>query len=180
MSKIKSNMIKDEITSSINNTNVQYSYNEHTQNINNNSNIIIKKDISDTNMSEKSISTVTFNKLLTKLCSYNVECIGLYLLIIIVFIGVLFFDHKNIEDDEEANEIQDDANEWYFKCNIENIELFCNLVIMIFMFVLFIKAKELWEYTYIYKCCIYISYYLIIWIFFGPFINVKYINLIIL
>eukprot|EP00833_Pecoramyces_ruminatium_P010128 jgi/Orpsp1_1/1184160/evm.model.c7180000088254.1 len=124
MSKIKSNMIKDEITSSINNTNVQYSYNEHTQNINNNSNIIIKKDISDTNMSEKSISTVTFNKLLTKLCSYNVECIGLYLLIIIVFIGVLFFDHKNIEDDEEANEIQDDANEWYFKCNIENIELF--------------------------------------------------------
>ncbi|ORX80569.1 hypothetical protein BCR32DRAFT_20538 [Anaeromyces robustus] len=114
---------------------------------------------------QKPYTIKDFNKMLTKLSSLNIELFVAYPLLVIFIISVIFLA-KKISDEEKI--VQGSDKKWFYKSIIQQIELFANLIQVLFMLFLFIKAKKTWGRIYIYRCCYYLSYIILLWVCLGP------------
>ncbi|ORX67007.1 hypothetical protein BCR32DRAFT_250453 [Anaeromyces robustus] len=110
------------------------------------------------------------NKKLNKSIEYiHSLCIEITLIFIIITtlnIMVVIKDSNN-----ERKELQGFDGKWYYKCPLNEVDLPLNVVEFLGVIYLMIKAKKIWNFTFIFKCTKYIGYATSIWIFLGPLIN---------
>ncbi|ORX87048.1 hypothetical protein BCR32DRAFT_289585 [Anaeromyces robustus] len=97
--------------------------------------------------SEKIYTVESFNKMLTKLCSLNIELIVSYLVIILLSIISLIISYKY----SYSELVKDNNMEWYYKFSIAKIDLFITMVSIIFMIILIIGVKKVWNNIYIFR-----------------------------
>jgi len=107
-------------------------------------------------------------------CVYSelLEALFVYLLYLISIITlILFFKFK---DDYDKNFVQNDTGEWYYRCELENVNFLLMIMNLILLITVFIRRKKAMRYECIFVCLKFIFYSFYVLITLGPAANVIY------
>jgi len=112
------------------------------------------------------------NKLVSNIHSFYTEIISLYILFLIVFISSIgYYEIKT--RNHNSNYIQEYDGKWRYECPLSNLDFIFNLSEFALLIYLMAKIIKVYNFVYIFSCLKNILYISIIWITFGPLINVK-------
>jgi len=114
-------------------------------------------------------------KKIKKINSLFFEMFSLYigiLIIMILCIILVFNTSYNKNTNNGLNIVQSSNGNWYYKCELEDYNLFLNLGEVCIMIMIIVKGIILNYYENIFKCTKYITYAIIVGILLGPLINV--------
>lgn len=135
------------------------------------SNIIESKPIElSVNSSRQNISFNEVMKNIKKTHYLYIE--GLFLYTIFITITIIYITTKTFKYKSRNRLEQDNSGYWLYMCPSEKYELIVNIFEFLFIFILLLKIKKLWNLKCIFKNTKYISYAIIIWTATGPFFNV--------
>ncbi|ORX43920.1 hypothetical protein BCR36DRAFT_399767 [Piromyces finnis] len=114
-------------------------------------------------------------KKIKRINSLFFEMIFVYtsLIVFICIITTLIYKTTyNVNMKDNLNIVQGSNGHWFYKCELENYDLFINLAEIIIMGVILIEGSKLNYYENIFKCTRYVTASIIICILLGPLINV--------
>ncbi|ORX40393.1 hypothetical protein BCR36DRAFT_364685 [Piromyces finnis] len=109
----------------------------------------------------------SLNKLVSNIHSLFTELIILYTLFLLVIAGSIIY-YKTKDDIY----VQEYDGKWIYKCPLQELNFIFNCSEFIIIIYLTAKVTKVWNYVYIFKCLKNILYISIIWLSFGPLINI--------
>jgi len=121
--------------------------------------------------------------------SSTIEALLVYLIyIFVIFFILILYKWKDRKDEKKYNEnednylehnlIQNTNGEWSYKCDLENVNIFFDIIGLIMLVIILIKGKQMNHYECIFSCIKYITYSCFVGIVLGPIVNVNIIILI--
>ena len=147
--------------------------------LNNNVSILNSKPVKSNNESssldemKKNENMLTILNILKKIRSLYIE--GIVMLMIFFICNTLIIIAYPKSDNEDEYIKKDDEGKWSYRCPIEKYNLYINFIEIFLLIILSKYSFNLWSLTGIFKNTFYMSYSVILWIAFGPFIHVIYI-----
>lgn len=102
--------------------------------------------------------------------SLLMEIIYIYPIFVIALLLIIIY-YKNNESDNSI--VQGSNDQWFYKCDLENIDFILNSVYLMIHIQLLLKGLKTSKYDYIFRCTRYITYSMYFSIFLGPSINVS-------
>jgi len=122
---------------------------------------------------KKNENMLTILNILKKIRSLYIE--GMVMLMIFFICNTLIIIAYPKSDNEDEYIKKDDEGKWSYRCPIEKYNLYINFIEIFLLIILSKYSFNLWSLTGIFKNTFYMSYSVILWIAFGPFIHVIYI-----
>ncbi|ORX53798.1 hypothetical protein BCR36DRAFT_253704, partial [Piromyces finnis] len=96
----------------------------------------------------------------------------LFPMFIILTIYIIISKFIYYEKTYSLNIVQNESGEWYYKCTLETMDFIYNIFEMMYIIFIIIKGKNIIYNNCIFRCIKNIMHSMIIWIVFGPLINI--------
>jgi len=125
------------------------------------------------NENNKNNARKVIKRNIRKAHSMFIEMILIYPLIIFVTLSIVIY-YSYIDDKDEINIIQSYNGMWYYKCNLDNINLVYSTLEILMLILIIGKGKSVVMYECVFKITKFIVYSSILMIVLGPTVNVMY------
>ncbi|OUM63626.1 hypothetical protein PIROE2DRAFT_9772 [Piromyces sp. E2] len=122
---------------------------------------------------KKDIKMYKFLKSLKKVRMLYAE--GIVLLIFSLLLHTIMILTYSKNNDENEYLLQNNDGKWSYRCPIEKYNIFINTMEVLLIIILVRYSFGLWARTGLFKNTFYMSYAVILWIAFGPAVNVIHI-----
>jgi len=94
------------------------------------------------------------------------------MLVLTVTIAIIKVMLDQRKEDYNTNLEQDNNGEWIYTCPTLPFDEILNIVEFLFLILLIMKVKKVWNYKYIFSLTKYLSYTVLVWVAIGPLVNV--------